>query len=699
MIQKKMKSFLSMIIIPVILNVLPVSGDVEEFPVPPILENNVTFWKKIYTELSISDGYLHDRDYPLIIYKKMPIDEKSYRQMAKNIAYEKNNITGLLTMIATQNETEWNSEARRIAGLFKTYAPDSAIQNAEERIRFQQGQKERFKEGIYRSGAYIDTIKQIFAAYHIPLCLAYLPHVESSFNTDAYSKVGAAGLWQFMQSTGKQFLHINYYIDERRDPVLATYAAAKLLVNNYNQLQSWPLAITAYNHGVNGMKRAIEQTGSRDINIIIQKYSASSFQFASKNFYSCFLAASDIARNTKEFFPDIVAAPPLHLQNITLEYYVSPTTLANNLKVPLEDLQRFNPAIRPTIFRSNKLIPKGTTVHIPGSVLLASAKKALEEIPDSLKISTAPLSDFYRVRYGDNIYSIAKSLGVAPLELAKENNITLKNRIFAGQVLRVPIKQGTTVTQMVVSITKVQKKQPKSGILAPTPATIETVLSQKKVSGPPRTELLILKDTLKDILLTKADTIPQGIPTAETAHSSQFDASMYNLDAAFTPGNKTATILIAINETIGHYAEWLDIPTTRIRILNKMGRGSTVHLYQKLSIPIPDSQALITFNTRRLEYHMALEEDFYTQFKVIDIKLHYIEKGETLWDICNSEDQIPLWLFKKFNKTLNLDQLPLQTRIYIPIIEDKPENSPGSGYDSNFMIPHNFPSRPFQVSP
>ena len=101
-----------------------------------------------------------------------------------------------------------------------------------------------------------DRINQIFSKAKLPLELTVLPHVESSFQVNAYSSAGAAGIWQFTRGTGRLFMNIGYDVDERRDPILSTIAAAKLLKLNFKALQSWPLAITAYNHGTQGMKNA-----------------------------------------------------------------------------------------------------------------------------------------------------------------------------------------------------------------------------------------------------------------------------------------------------------------------------------------------------------------------------------------------------------------------------------------------------------
>jgi len=88
----------------------------------------------------------------------------------------------------------------------------------------------------------------------------------------AYSKYGAAGVWQFMRGTGKRFMQVDYVIDERLDPITATDAAARLLRENYGMLGTWPLALTAYNHGGAGMKRAVNKLGTSRIDVIVERY-------------------------------------------------------------------------------------------------------------------------------------------------------------------------------------------------------------------------------------------------------------------------------------------------------------------------------------------------------------------------------------------------------------------------------------------
>ena len=141
-------------------------------------------------------------------------------------------------------------------GLFPEATTNAELRAAAQRLRFQLGQADRFRAGLVRSGAYKPYIHEAFVKQGLPRELGALPHVESSFDPTAYSKVGAAGMWQFMRSTGVRYMRIDHIVDERRDPFLATDAAVRLLADNYSVLQSWPLALTAYNHGVSGMRRA-----------------------------------------------------------------------------------------------------------------------------------------------------------------------------------------------------------------------------------------------------------------------------------------------------------------------------------------------------------------------------------------------------------------------------------------------------------
>jgi membrane-bound lytic murein transglycosylase D len=689
------------------------------FPEPAILKDNVAFWKKVYTEFSLKQGVLHDREYPLLIYRTFALDPSNRKSSSRYIESQKEQIVSCLGNLQTQPESTWTQEEKNIAQLFKEHAAGNALTGAQDRIRFQLGQKERFRQGLERSTEYLDTIRSVFAQYGVPSRLAYLPHVESSFNYEAYSKVGAAGLWQFMRGTGRLFLKINYLIDERRDPVMATVAAARLLRQNFNELSAWPLAITAYNHGLGGMKRAVEVTGSRDISVIVRNYTSPSFQFASKNFYACFLAASEIAMNPSLYFSDLHCIPKNESKTVTLPSFMKPSVVSRYLNVPEKTLMEYNPSIRPVVFSQQKQIPAGFCMRVPTEIAVPQAEKVLAAIPDSLKSEQPERSNYYNVQEGDNLAGIASRLGVSVSQLVVENNINRKNMIFAGQVLRVP-SAGTAQPVAVASVNQAeppsaqpspaapppqvaQASQPvpppaTAAAQAPLPETVQSAAAAGgaeiqgpvpppavepppplarivKAKAPPLKPLAppeILADSLKEISMKKADTLPLVLQGTRSLVVPAFDVSVYNLEVTLSPAGATAKIKVSVDETIGHYADWLGVPTYRIRELNRLSGRSDIRINGSVSVPA-DQDKLARFVKARLEYHMALEEDFYSRYKVTDVRPHAIKRGEVLWSICNSEEQIPLWLFAKYNKHLDLGTLMPGTRVWIPVVEEKSE--------------------------
>jgi membrane-bound lytic murein transglycosylase D len=691
------------------------------FPIPDILKHNVAFWKKIYTEISLSEGVIHDRDYPMVIYERLKGDYNSPSVKARKEA-----IAASLRSIVSKQGTGLTKEEEALYTIYKEYGDTTVFNEAADRIRFQMGQKERFKEGLERSGRYLDTIRQIMKSYNVPPRLAYLPHVESSFNTEAYSKVGAAGLWQFMRGTGKIYgMKIDYSIDERRDPIIASVAAAKYLSSAYAELKSWPLAITSYNHGIYGIKRAVAQTGSNDIAVIIQKYSSRSFRFASSNFYGCFLAASEIAENYKTHFPGTVLLPAVKFTDAKLPFFIAPDQLCTMFGISPQQLASLNPAIRSSVFEQKKRLPKGLVLHLPATILQENIQVAFNTIPDSLKQLGPERSSYYTVCKGDNLYGIASRLGVSVKDLALENNISKNNRIYAGQVLHVPgasvavakIVEVATATKTTVVPEKkssepaiaspqvdaaveiaqaelaqmappedspqvviatpltAEVQQPKSEPVKQQPAQPQQVALTKKVTvkkdTTPQVQPEQLSDSLKAIAMAPALPAPEVSSKTKPVLPTVFDVGLYNLDAVLSSGGSRATIFVSIDETIGHYADWLGIPTWQIRKLNDMGRGSNIRVNQKLLIPVDKQDALDRFSSARLEYHMAIEEDFYAQYMISDVKPHIVKHGETIWDFCNEgEASIPLWLLNKYNKQVDLSKLNPGMLVWIPEISE-----------------------------
>jgi membrane-bound lytic murein transglycosylase D len=248
-------------------------------------------------------------------------------------------------------------------------AGSGGIVGASQRVRSQRGLRERFRRGLEISGRYHDAFVAVFREAGLPEELADLPHVESSFQVAARSSAGAVGVWQFTRGAARKFMQLTPGLDERLDPVAAARGAARYLKTAYDELGSWPLAITSYNHGIEGMKAARERFGM-DFPKILSEYDGRTFGFASKNFYKEFLAAREIASDPAAYFPEgLVPDPPLHHERVTIDRPTSSKGLASRYGVSLKGLAAINPAWTSRALRGSSPLPAGTEVWLPEGTL------------------------------------------------------------------------------------------------------------------------------------------------------------------------------------------------------------------------------------------------------------------------------------------------------------------------------------------
>jgi membrane-bound lytic murein transglycosylase D len=350
------------------------------FPVHALILPNVEFWEKIYGVYSETQGVAHDRRDLSLIYGVIRLAPKDSVGAGKiNEKLSEIALLHVKTMLNKFAAGNWpqTAEELRIHGLFKQKNP-AAFLEAAENIRVQTGLKNRFREGVIRSGAYMPAIKRIMRTLDLPLELAYLPHVESSFNPRAHSKAGAVGLWQFTRYTGKEFMTVNELIDERYDLYIASEAAARFLKENHRQLGAWPLALTAYNHGRGGMLRAKAQWGSYPA--IFANHSGPNFGFASRNFYPEFIAALRVARKL-EADPALIKERPLISASLRLKGYAAAAELRQYFGVSEEEFRRLNPALMPPVLAGKKYIPIETVIHLPATHFV---RERIRSMPQSL---------------------------------------------------------------------------------------------------------------------------------------------------------------------------------------------------------------------------------------------------------------------------------------------------------------------------
>jgi membrane-bound lytic murein transglycosylase D len=414
-------------------------------PRPPGLERDVQFWVRVYTEVSTNGGLVHDDRNLSVVYEKLQFPANlSPRERQKQVDEIKDKYIAALRRIASASGPLAGDD-QRIKDMWGNEGTPVRLLEAVNGVRFQLGQSDRFREGLIRSGAWSSHIAEVFANQGLPAELAALPHVESSFNPAAYSKVGAAGLWQFMRSTGRRYMRIDNSVDDRMDPFRSTEAAAQLLAYNYRVLGSWPLALTAYNHGAAGMRRAKNAMGTDDIERIVRHYKSRTFGFASRNFYVSFLAALEIDRNPEKYFGNIEPLPEVKFQEINTPSYVPVQSLERILKVERATLKSLNPALLPTVWNGTRHVPKGYRLRLPADGERWTTELLAQRLAPTEQYAGQPQERRHRVRSGETLSAIAANYGVSTDALADLNGLSSRAKLKAGRSLIVPASPAVTV--------------------------------------------------------------------------------------------------------------------------------------------------------------------------------------------------------------------------------------------------------------
>jgi hypothetical protein len=212
-------------------------------------------------------------------------------------------------------------------------------------VYFTTERKQVMRQYLARSTRYLPLIQEIFQEHGLPEDLAYLAMIESGFNPYAYSPAHAAGMWQFISGTARRYsLDINNYVDERRDPVKSTHAAAKYLLDLYKQFGSWYLAAASYNCGENRVQREIDSSNHKNF------WDLSANQCLpneTKNYVPQMIAATIIAKNPEKFgFTRIPYLPPLQFDTVKVNEPTSLKAVSVACNVPPEEISLLNPQLR-----------------------------------------------------------------------------------------------------------------------------------------------------------------------------------------------------------------------------------------------------------------------------------------------------------------------------------------------------------------
>ncbi len=321
-------------------------------------------------------------------------------------------------------------------------------QTVQSHIRFfNTSIRDRFEQWLLRLNRYRPLVEDIFAEFDLPSDLVHLSLVESGFNPYAYSRAKATGPWQFMKGTGKIYgLRIDHYVDERRDPIKSTIAAARYLRDLYDLFGTWPLAMAAYNAGEGKVQRALTKAQAESFSEISR---TKLIRRETKQYVPRIMAATIIARNPDQYgfnqipvaphvFEEVVVTRPLHFRAIS-----------NVTGIPYSELRLLNPELR-----RDATPPDDTAYHLKVPVG-ASAKvlKLLDRVPTykfppqqiqvrqtrqarSARQGKAGSPGWYRVQGGDTLEKISRRSGI-PIRTLKARNNLSSSVIRAGDLLNI----------------------------------------------------------------------------------------------------------------------------------------------------------------------------------------------------------------------------------------------------------------------
>ena len=638
------------------------------FPCPDELKPRVLFWIDVFTQHGDDTIILHDSENPQRVYKVIKTTARcSRRNEARSIKNAKASVRKQLLQIAdkrAQGVTQFSGEKQHLAVLVKNEKP-AEIRNAAKRIRCQGGVADQFLRALERHGTYGPMVVTTLKKAGLPTDIQYLPFVESSYRPTAYSRVGAAGMWQIMPRTARTLgLKISSTVDERLDPEHASAAAARYFLDSRKRLGDtarniksakkyslYPFVITSYNYGASGMVRAMDKVGP-DYMDVLNKYKARGFQIAVKNFYSSFLAARHVAQNADEYYPNHKVAQPLAVDVVTIKTPASIERLMSVFSVSEDTLKKYNTSLMRLVWTGRRFVPKGYKLKLPKAAAgrseqVAKLYKLPAEEPKYIEYS-------YRVKRGDTACGIAKKEAVSCRELIALNNLGRRAFIRTGQIITIPGSPTKLAKKSSGSTVKIAKKKPEKIVKPEETVKPETIK---------RTEAVAVSENPR-----KPEPVIKSIPNIPESSFGVGDDLLIQLSER--KGKTRYSIVVEPDESLGHYASWLGLRSaSSIRKLNKLKSSRHVRMGKIIYLPVKKQAQKEQFNQQRLDYHQELQDEFRTRFKIAGVETYTVLSGDSAWSISNKQG-VPLWLLKRYNPRLfsGTQSQPGDT-ISLPVIE------------------------------
>lgn len=729
----------------------------KSFPCPDAIKPRVRFWIEVFRLWDSDTAILHDPTRPERIYTVFKSEYGCYRRARPHIKKKRTKVKNDLLALADKvkaGKPILGRNERHLVKMFPKKDPKE-IRAAAANIRCQSGVHSEFLKGLKRFNYYRPMIDKVLRENNLPEDIRYLPFVESSYNTAAYSKAGAAGMWQIMPRTARVLgLKLNYTLDERFDPVAATHAAAKYLKRAEKSLTTLakekdagitkaeinPFIITSYNYGVQGMRRAISEEGP-DFMTVLERHKSPRFQTAVKNFYASFLAARHVARHASRYFGSTAISVIEQRQAMVLPHDTSIARIKTVFGLGRKELRPLNRTLTRNVWNGLRQIPAGYRMYLPvqsdgweaqikklislgpekgfqggtqyvvrrgdtvcgiANAIRVNCNKLLRinrlTNPDVIRVGQKLLipgnpiavsyrngQKIYKVRRGDTACGIALRFSVNCNKLRNTNKLNQKAVIHPGQELKIPSilsvaqtpSEPTESTQKKVQVASTKPSVPKQETEQAKTAQVEKprvkpVDTSSKISS---TATTAAKATTK--VTTETATVANTEENVNYPISVTGGADAYiNINTNFLSnvldelpdlrireqnqsGELVYTIRVEADETLGHFADWLEIDGPAIlRDLNNLQGQRFLQVGQQLRVPVKNAEVAMRFEERRANYHEVLSESLKEYYNLIGIESYRVQNGDSLWLLARQKG-FPLWLLYRLNPSLA--DKPLQT--------------------------------------
>ncbi len=441
----------------------------------------------------------------------------------------------------------------------------------EKWINYFQGRgRPHMERYLSRSARYTKLMKKIIRENGLPEDLIYIALIESGFSSKAMSRAAAVGYWQFIKPTGKRFgLEINALIDERRDYVLSTQAAAEYFKGLYSMFGSWYLAMASYNVGENRVKKEVMRHYTRDFWELARK---KRFPKETINYIPKFIAAKLIGNDPAKYgFTDIDYMSPLEFELITVNKPVNLRQMAERMEMEYDDLKQLNPKFKGEIAPlKNQTLELRVPINTKEKGLIAAQQSSVDKIE---YVADAGETEIYKVRKGDSLNTIAKKYRTNVAWLRDANDLKKGKKLKVGQRIAVPDRSGKKPV-VVKYVAKTNKPVPVQPIAVATPEVAVAPTSA-----------------------AEAPTVPSNV-TASTPDNSSANPSVAGTQASVVTPEETEAVknteivtskgvfyVVQPGDTLSEIADDYNSSVEELRKMNKLSRASKLKAGMKLKVP------------------------------------------------------------------------------------------------------------------